>query len=63
MGRLFFVLFLNRTFRIESWLVIMGVKPRPCLVCYFSSFPHSLHHIKYTKRHMFGILNVDEIKN
>jgi hypothetical protein len=23
----------------------------------------SLHHIKYAKRHMFGILNVDEIKN
>jgi hypothetical protein len=35
----------------------------PCLVCYFSSFPLSLHHIKYIKRHMFGILNVDEIKN
>jgi hypothetical protein len=24
---------------------------------------HSLHHIKYVKRHMFGILHVDEIKN
>jgi hypothetical protein len=23
----------------------------------------SLHHIKHAKRHMFGILNVDEIKN
>jgi hypothetical protein len=23
----------------------------------------SLNHIKYTKRHVFGILNVDEIKN
>jgi hypothetical protein len=34
-----------------------------CLVCYFSSFPLSLHHIKYTKRHMIRILNVDEIKN
>jgi hypothetical protein len=33
-----------------------------CLVCYFPPF-HTLHHIKYTKRHMFGILNVDEIKN
>jgi hypothetical protein len=29
----------------------------------FSSFWLSLHHIKYAKRHMFGILNVDEIKN
>jgi hypothetical protein len=24
---------------------------------------HSLRHIKYIKRHMFGILNLDEIKN
>jgi hypothetical protein len=33
------------------------------LVGYFSSFPLSLHHIKYAKIDMFGILNVDEIKN
>jgi hypothetical protein len=38
-------------------------KHAACLDCQNSSLPLSLHHIKYTKRHMFGVLNIDEIKN
>jgi hypothetical protein len=46
--------------------VCCGLRPETEVWALFSSLKFllsSLYHIKYTKRHMFGLLNVDEIKN